>query len=297
MQSTNNPDPHKSLFDFINYHKSTTNEDEDFKSVSALTQSDTNDNSDSPKSLFDFINSHKSAVNDDEDVQSLSDLASKYLSIKRENREVPTYFSFPVGSENCQSLSSVVRDSDFEKTKQEISNKFTSLEDYTQSYLTSKNSAVHCQITAPSCNSKFSTNSCDFDIANKRINESLSNIKICDVKEQSRTIDLTTALLNVTKNNSESAVAHTEDKVHWKPLFYPAQECIIDISSLATENVLYSDAKLSYFGYVISRKWIPMSKKYKYIGKSHPYNIASSFKFSVPSPDELYNEKQNKKQF
>lgn len=289
MQSTNNPDPRKSLFDFINYHKSTANEEEDFKLVSALTQSDT-DNSDSPKSLFDFINSHKSVVNDDEDIQSLSDLASKYLSIKRENREVPTHFSFPVESQNFQFLSSIVPDSDSEKAKQGRSNKFTSLEEYRQSYLTSKNkSAVHCQITDPSCNSKFTANSCDSDIANKNINESLSNIKICDVKKQNRTIDLTTALLNVTKNNSESAVVHTEDKVHRKALSYPTQECIIDISFLATENVLYNDAKLSHFGYVISKKWIPLSRKYKCIGKSHPYNIASSFKFNVPSPDELFH--------
>lgn len=254
-------------------------------SFSQLMQSDTDGNSDSPKSLFDFINSHKSAVNEDEDIKSLSDLTSRHLNLKEDSQNVPSYSSTQLGNFEP---SLILKSCTSKKPGKEASNEFSSLEEYTKSYLTSTGNRFQCRNVCP-LNLKAQNNSTHIDKTNqKTIYERLSKINLSDSNERDRKIDLTAALLTVTKNHVTSTIDQLQNEVHRRTCFYPVKECMIDITSLAAETISYNNADLSHFGYVITRKWDPISipRKCRRIGRTRPYNIAKSFKFDTPSPDD-----------
>lgn len=255
---------------------------------SGLMLSDSSEDA-TPNSLLDLINSHNPLdSNYNDDVSSLSELTTKFLNVDQnssvgEKESSSSFSSLTVGSDSIDQESAACN----------------TLEAYTKSFLNSKGTSVSpFRKPAPPPNfsgrvSKFQT---DPDI--KQINEKLQNIRVDESnKRETRKIDLTAALTNRTKTNSISLSTEVAIESKHSVFSYPVEECNIDLSSLADDNLLYSGMSLSPFGYVVSKTWnrIVFPKKYKRLGRIRPYNISESFKFDSPSPDEcaLKNRTRN----
>lgn len=235
-----------------------------------------------PNSLLDLINSHNTIDSSyaDDDVSSLSELTSKFLNVDKNSSTGKNESLLP----SFGSLSVVGNANDHE------SDECNTLEAYTKSFLNSKETSVspfRKPPPPPNFSGRIPKTQTDPDV--KQIDEKLRNIHVGGPdKEETRKIDLTAALTNRTKTNSISFSTEVAVETKQSVFSYPVEECNIDLSSLADDNLLYSSMSLSPFGYVVSKQWkrIIFPKKYRKLGKIRPYNIAKSFKFDTPSPDE-----------
>lgn len=247
-----------------------------FSPFAGLLVSDSTEDA-TPNSLFDLINSHNTVDSNDDEVSSLSELTSRFLNVdtnlstEKNESLLPSFGSLTVGN-----------------AKDHESDECNTLEAYTKSFLNSKGTNVSpFRKPAPPPNFSGRIPKTDPDV--QQIDEKLQNICVGGSdKEEYRKIDLTAALTNRTKTNSISLSTEVAVETKHSVFSYPVQDCNIDLSSLADDNLLYSSTSLSPFGYVVSRKWnsIIFPKKYRKLGKIRPYNLAKSFKFDTLSPDE-----------
>lgn len=268
------------------------NEMNNFSSPFAgLMLSDPTEDADTPNSLLDLINSHNSFdQNFSNEISSLSDLTLNFLNVdsntppEKDDSLLPSSFS---------SLT-IVGDA-----KDRKSDEYNTLEAYTKSYLNSKGTSNSpLRKPAPPANFSGRISKIETDVNVKQLNEKFQNIRVnVSEKVEARKIDLTAALTNRTKTNSISLSTEVPVEPKQSIFSYPVQECNIDLSSLANENLLYKSTSLSPFGYVVSRKWnhITFPKKYRKLGNLKPYNVSRAFKFDTPSPDDcaLKNRTRN----
>lgn len=282
---------------------------------------------DSFNSLTDFIKAHAPKSNpfcvtrenvDNKSTNLLSTLSGDKNSSLLFNND----------NETCHNLSSYVNNSlkcedwskSMPKNSIEVDNceDFGTLEEYTKSFLHSRGTysipTGRFRTSHSESSESFSPpSSVNSDL--KLVGKKLSRVHISnsnDVLKPNLTdtdhtdnsyldnwnIDLSLALQDSKTKKLETAASSKLNKSSFESSVYSvhAKECTFDISRLANEKLLYNNAVLSSFGYVLSRKWkkIPLSKKCRKIGVNWPYKRSKSFKFDSPSPDDVILKNKSK---
>ncbi len=280
-------DSPRSLLDFISSHNSTYKYDEsdspnsDVETGSPRTLFDfirdhnsacENEDTDSPRTLLDLINAHSSQSK--EDVASLCDLTSRNLNLEEK------------ATNNPPSSLDAIYDGSSE-------NECDTLEEYTKSFLNSNCSNIF-QHRMPKLRPPFLIkNIVENDLEN--VDKKMSNCSISESnKAETRKIDLTAALENKLKQNSMTSRLQPSTDVKSSSFSDRLRKNSVDflftnISFLIHEELMYGNSTLSPLGLVACKKWNRPSlpKKYRKIEKIRPYNIAKSFKFDTPSPDDV----------